>query len=63
MTEEKVLDFESESVETEIKSQIDKLANFIMTEVEGEPSQNQGAVDTAIRIIKSYQKQENILKE
>ncbi len=32
--------------------QIDKLANFIMSEIEGEPSQNEGAGDTAIRIIK-----------
>lgn len=44
----------------EVNSQIDKLANFIMSEVEGEPSQNQGAVDTAIRIIKSYQNQETL---
>lgn len=29
--------------------QIDKLANFIMNEVEDEPSQSQGAVDTAIQ--------------
>ena len=46
--------------EPEANSQIDKLANFIMSEVEGEPSQNQGAVDTAIRIIKSYQNQETL---
>ena len=32
--------------------QIDKLANFIMSEIEGEPSQDEGAGDTAIRIIK-----------
>ena len=44
--------------EPKVNSQIDKLANFIMSEVEGEPSQSQGAVDTAIRIIKSYQNQE-----
>ena len=44
--------------EPEVNSQIDKLANFIMSEVEGEPSQSQGAVDTAIRIIKSYQNQD-----
>jgi len=35
-----------------LKKQIDKLANFIMNEVEGEPSQSEGAVDCAIRIIK-----------
>ena len=43
--------------------QIDKLANFIMDEVEGEPSQSQGAVDTAIRIIKSYQSQETLSQD
>lgn len=31
------------------KKQIDQLANFIMAEVPGEPSQSEGAVDTAIR--------------
>lgn len=46
--------------EPEVNSQIDKLAYFIMSEIEGEPSQNQGAVDTAIRIIKSYQNQEKL---
>lgn len=41
--------------------QIDKLANFIMSEVEGEPSQSQSAVDTAIRIIKSYEPQKVVV--
>ena len=49
--------------EPEVNSQIDKLANFIMSEVEGEPSQNQGAADTAIRIIKSYQNQDALSQE
>lgn len=35
--------------------QIDTLASFIMQEVEGEPSESQGAVDTAIRIITQLQ--------
>lgn len=34
------------------REQIDKLANFIMAEIEGEPSQSQGVVDTTIRLIK-----------
>lgn len=38
-----------------MEGQIDKLANFIMSEIEGEPSQNEGAGDTAIRIIKKLQ--------
>lgn len=45
-----------------VNSQIDKLAKFIMSEVEGEPSQSEDAVDTAIRIIKSYQNQETLPK-
>ena len=36
---------------TDTQAQIDKLANFIMAEVPNEPSQSEGAVDTAIRII------------
>ncbi len=31
--------------------QIDKLAKFIMAEVPGEPSESEGAVDCAIRIM------------
>jgi len=34
-------------------SQIDRLANFIMAEIPGEPSQSEGAVDTAIRWMRS----------
>jgi len=34
------------------RGQIDRLANFIMTEVPGEPSQSEGAGDTAIRVIR-----------
>ena len=49
--------------EPEVNSQINKLANFIMSEVEGEPSQSQGAVDTAIRIIKSYQNQDRNIEK
>ena len=37
------------------EQQIEKLANFIMAEVPGEPSQSEGAVDCAIRIIRSFQ--------
>src|SRR5699024_4726839 len=59
----KSLDLINQLDEPEVNSQIDKLANFIMSEVEGEPSQNQGAVDTAIRIIKSYQNQETLSQE
>ena len=37
------------------QDQIDKLANFIMANVEGEPSQSEGAGETAIRIITKLQ--------
>lgn len=37
--------------------QIEGLANFIMSSVPSEPSQNQGAVDTAIRVIGNLQAQ------
>ena len=37
------------------KTEIEKLANFIMAEVEGEPSQSESAVDCAIRIITAVQ--------
>lgn len=36
-----------------LENQIEKLANFILFEVPGEPSQDQGAIDTAIRLIKA----------
>ena len=39
-------------VDTE--TQINKLANFIMQEVDGEPSQSEGAIDTAIRLIRKH---------
>jgi len=42
-----------------LKSQIDRLAAFIMEEVPGEPSQNEGAVDTAIRVIRELRAWKN----
>ena len=33
-------------------NEINKLANYIMTEIDGEPSQSEGAGTCAIRIIK-----------
>jgi len=38
-----------------LDAQIKKLADFIMAEVPGEPSQSEGAIDTAIRIIRTQQ--------
>lgn len=35
-----------------LAAQIDKLAHFIVDEVPGEPSESEGAVDTAIRLIR-----------
>jgi hypothetical protein len=34
------------------QEQIDKLASFILAEVPDEPSRSEGAVDTAIRLIR-----------
>ncbi len=36
------------------KNQIEQLGNFIMGDVPGEPSQSEGAVETAIRLIKMH---------
>ena len=35
-----------------MNSQIERLATFIMDEIPGEPSRSEGAVDTAIRLLK-----------
>lgn len=35
-------------------TQIDRLANFIMHTIPGEPSKNEGAVDCAIRLLRGY---------
>lgn len=43
------MDLEAELVG--VRSQIDKLAEFIMDEVPGEPSRSEGSVDCAIRLI------------
>ena len=48
LTIKEILEPQSES----LKSQIDRLARFILEEIPGEPSQDQGAVDAAIRIMK-----------
>lgn len=34
-----------------LESQVDRLANFIIQNIPGEPSQSQGAIDTAIRLL------------
>ncbi len=36
------------------QEQVDRLARFILRDVEGEPSQSEGAVDTAIRVIREH---------
>jgi len=38
------------------QEQIDNLANYIMEFIPGEPSQSEGAGDTAIRLLREYQK-------
>lgn len=47
-----------------METEIEKLANFIMNEVDGEPSKSESAVDCAIRIIKqdlSNKKEEKVM--
>ena len=39
------------------KTQIDLLADYIMAEIPGEPSQSEGAGDTAIRVITTLRAQ------
>lgn len=41
-----------EVVDESLQTQVDRLANFIMAEIDGEPSRNEGAVDTAIRLLR-----------
>ena len=41
----------------DLRNQIDELANFIMKEISGEPSQNEGAVECSIRIMKEQKKE------
>lgn len=48
--------FRAEMTKTGPGAQVDKLANFIMAEVPGEPSRDEGAVDTAIRVMKELRK-------
>jgi hypothetical protein len=41
----------------DLELQIDALANYILSEVPGEPSQSEGAVDTAIRVMREQRTQ------
>ncbi len=50
-------------VDNGTESEIDKLANFIMKEVDGEPSKSEGAGTTAVRIIKQLQAKNKELRE
>jgi len=45
------------------EAQIVKLATFIMANVPGEPSESQGAVDTAIRVMTTLQARVRELEE
>lgn len=46
----------------EAESDTDRLAQFIIGNITGEPSQNQGAVDTAIRVMDALQSENAALK-
>jgi len=48
------LDPEPDDIERErdqLREQVDRLASFILTNIPGEPSRSEGAVDTAIRLL------------
>jgi hypothetical protein len=53
---------EKEVINLELHDQIDKLANFIMENIPGEPSRNEGAIDTVIRLLKKWKNFEVLLK-
>jgi acyl carrier protein phosphodiesterase len=38
----------------ELGHQLDKLAEYIINNIEGEPKENEGVVDTAIRLLEKY---------
>lgn len=44
-----------------LSAQVDRLANFIMENIPGEPAQSQGAIDTAIRLLGMYQAEVGML--
>ena len=41
-------------IQSDSKAQIDKLARFIMSEIDGEPSRSEGSVDCAIRLLRQW---------
>ena len=52
MNDEDIIRRPKTVLESHLQNEIKRLADFIMAEVPGEPSESEGAVDTAIRIIK-----------
>ena len=46
-----------------LKQQVDKLVTFLLWRFEGEPSQSQGAVDTAIRLLEEMHVMKQYLDE
>lgn len=49
-------------IKSNAELQIDQLAKFILKEIPGEPSRSEGAVDTAIRLMRGYRHQLKLLK-
>ena len=43
-----------------LSHQIDKLALFIIENIDGEPSKSEGAIDTAIRLLKEAYTQQDV---
>lgn len=53
----------AEAENATLKAQVNQLATFIMENIEGEPSQSEGAIDTAIRIMAKQKAQVKELRE
>jgi hypothetical protein len=50
-------------MDTSLDHQVANLAQYIMDEVPGEPSESQGAIDTAIRLLRLFQVERDALLE
>lgn len=55
--------FLSQRIDNFASTQVEALANFIMSEIPGEPSQSESAVDTAIRLLRQALKIEGLFKQ
>jgi hypothetical protein len=47
-------EFCADCADESLDAQVERLAEFIMKNVPGEPSENEGAIDTAIRVLAKH---------